>query len=138
MRDALARGGELVYTRGFLKKGVGLCHGVAGSVYALLAVSDALDSASSQDASEGWKGQWFQRALHLAHLATEYEDLTRRGTMRIPDRPYSLYEGLSGMCCAWGDMLRLLKADLFTNGDRMGRVIKGFPGFDNLPLNSKE
>ncbi|TBU22338.1 hypothetical protein BD311DRAFT_824624 [Dichomitus squalens] len=44
---AVTRAGELVYTRGLLRKGVGLCHGVGGSVYALLAVSDALDSFSS-------------------------------------------------------------------------------------------
>jgi hypothetical protein len=65
-----------------LRKGVGLCHGIAGNAsYALLAVGRT-------DASFVSKAfLFFEFALeHLEEL-----DL-------VPDRPYSLYEGLGAMC----------------------------------------
>lgn len=34
--DAAVRAGDLVWQQGLLKKGPGLCHGVAGNAYALL------------------------------------------------------------------------------------------------------
>jgi lantibiotic modifying enzyme len=34
--QAAQRAGEVVWQRGLLKKGPGLCHGVAGNAYALL------------------------------------------------------------------------------------------------------
>lgn len=36
--QAAVRAGQLVWQRGLLKKGPGLCHGVAGNAYALLRV----------------------------------------------------------------------------------------------------
>ena len=35
------RGGEAVWSRGLLKKGLGLCHGVAGNVYTFLHIYQA-------------------------------------------------------------------------------------------------
>ena len=102
-RSALTRGGELVYARGLLHKGVGLCHGISGSVYSLLAVADVLDDHMHEE--------WFMRAIHLAHLACAYEKLTSEGKMGTPDKPYSLYEGVAGMCCAWADVLDGLGAN---------------------------
>ena len=119
-RVALSRGGKLVYDKGLLRKGVGLCHGVGGTVYALLAVSDVLD-AGLTDPSE-WS--WFLRAVHIAQLAASYERLTKKGEMSIPDRPNSLYEGVAGMCCAWAEVLRRM------DGRRSG---EGMPGYNDLP-----
>ncbi|KAH8096823.1 hypothetical protein BXZ70DRAFT_1031811 [Cristinia sonorae] len=113
MHTALARGGELVYTHGFLRKGVGICHGVAESVFALLAVSRVLDDKDEV---------WLTRAVHLAELATRYHELERSGEMKVPDRPYSLYEGVAGMCCAWADVLDRLN----------GKPGVGMPGYDDL------
>ena len=117
---AMQRGGEFVYTHGLLRKGVGLCHGVAGSVYALLAISDTLDSDTST--------YWLSRAVHLAHLATEYSVLERKGEMRVPDDPYSLYEGVAGMCCAWAEVL--LRLGVKGRGTRKRK--SGMPGYDDL------
>jgi len=117
---ALQRGGELVYTHGLLRKGVGLCHGVGGSVYALLAVSDALDS--------GEDTYWLVRAVHLAHLATEYGALERKGEMYVPDEPYSLYEGVAGMCCAWAEVL--VRLGVPSSGVEKRK--SGMPGYDDL------
>ena len=117
---AMQRGGALVYTHGLLRKGVGLCHGVAGGVYALLAVSDMLDSRADT--------YWLARAVHLAHLATEYSALERKGEMRVPDDPYGLYEGVAGMCCAWAEVLLRLGVKARDAGKRKS----GMPGYDDL------
>lgn len=148
MTESLTRGGEFVYERGLLRKGVGLCHGVAGSVYTLLAVSDALDgvlptvpvsgtstrltrSQSQQHLSTSDQQIWFLRAVHLAHLATSYRRYTHRGDMRNPDRPYSLYEGSAGMCCAWAEVIRRLKESSHELGHGTGNR-RGMPGYDDL------
>ncbi|TFK45266.1 hypothetical protein OE88DRAFT_1669522 [Heliocybe sulcata] len=96
-KSSLQKGAQCVYKRGLLRKGVGLCHGVAGSIYALLDASHTLDNSESKT--------WIERAMYLAVRATEWEALVRDGEMRMPDRPYSLYEGLGGMCCAWAAVL---------------------------------
>ena len=119
IHKAMTRGGGLVYSRGFLRKGVGICHGVAGSVFALLSISEVLDSFDADD-NEG--KLWRNRAVHLAHLAVSYHDLEVNGEMSVPDRPYSLYEGVAGMCCAWADVLKVLN----------GETGLGIPGYDDL------
>lgn len=123
MLNALRRGAELTYQRGFLKKGVGLCHGVAGSIYALLAAADVLDSREDTPLC-------LYRAAHLAQLAIPYRELTTKGDLRLPDRPLSLYEGLAGMCCALAEVIARLNAS--TSPDAHHRP-RGMPGFDDLP-----
>lgn len=139
---SLQRGADIVYERGFLRKGVGLCHGVAGCVYALLAVSDILDSASSSPVEETSStsttasatstttaNKYLLRATHLAHLATAYKSLTGESReMRVPDHPWSLYEGVGGMCCAWGEVLNKLEG---RGGEHSGRG-HGMPGYADI------
>ncbi|KAF9049209.1 Lanthionine synthetase C-like protein [Hymenopellis radicata] len=121
--NALRRGAELTYQRGFLKKGIGLCHGVAGSVYALLAASDVLDSREDTPL-------FLYRAAHLAQLAIPYREMTSRGDLRLPDRPLSLYEGLAGMCCALAEVIARLKSASSPGSRHRSR---GMPGFHDLP-----
>lgn len=122
---ALKRGGELVYSRGLLRKGVGLCHGVAGSVFALLAIADVLDKGSPDEA------YWLAGATDLAQLAIAYREYEAKGEMKEPDRPYSLYEGVAGMCCAWAEVLARLQRS--ESGERSRRR-HGMPGYDDLLL----
>ncbi|TFK70851.1 hypothetical protein BDN72DRAFT_765824 [Pluteus cervinus] len=138
----IKRGANLVYERGFLRKGVGLCHGLAGSIYTLLAVSDG--GESNQDGARDSESLYFRYALHLAYLGCQYERLTEEGEMDTPDRPLSLYEGLAGMCCAWAEVLRRLdfdergarSRDQNSSSSRpvgfMTTRRMGIPGFDNL------
>lgn len=118
IRRSIDSGANLVYKNGLLRKGVSLCHGVVGSVYALMAASDALDTSSNRD--------FFTKAAHMAFLATLYEDFTSSGEMSVPDHPWSLYEGLGGACCAWAEVLCRMN----TKDPR--RSQSGFPGFDDL------
>jgi len=139
---ALSTAGELIYTNGLLRKGVGLCHGVAGSVYALLSISDANTMLSNAPAAESastivGEDVWFLKALHLAQLAISYEDWTRKGEMNVPDRPYSLYEGVAGMCCAWAELVgRLDGSDgrRTSGGNRELNIGRGMPGYDDIGL----
>lgn len=128
----LGSGARLIYTRGLLRKGVGLCHGIGGNVYALLAASDILDSSSSDSASSTIERlsknelKYFAKAAHMAYLGTFHKDGSVLPEMRIPDHPYSLYEGMAGMCCLWAEVLCRME----TRGPT--RIKSGFPGYDDL------
>ncbi|KAJ3712968.1 hypothetical protein C8R42DRAFT_686174 [Lentinula raphanica] len=131
LSEAIQRGANIVYQKGLLRKGVGLCHGVGGSVYALLAASDAMGMWKQYESSK----VYFLRAIHLAHLATSYSQLTQAGEMTTPDKPWSLYGGLAGMCCAWAEVYDRLG----TTGRNLNqldfswcRLRSGMPGFDDL------
>ncbi|KAF7349946.1 Lanthionine synthetase c family protein [Mycena venus] len=88
-------GAGLIYRHRLLSKGVGLCHGVGGSIFALLAVSDVLDLArtkkskpsKSNAAQSNEVNYYLVRAVHLAQLAASHETLTANGEMGILDYP---------------------------------------------------
>ncbi|KAF5340392.1 hypothetical protein D9611_007818 [Ephemerocybe angulata] len=138
---AIQKAADLVYTQGLLRKGLGLCHGVSGSVYALLSASSALSihytalgkplkfDLGAADADSGY----LKKAVHLAHLAIRAGQLTEAGEMRVPDRPWSLYEGIAGMCCAWVNVLgRLAEPEEGEGGGASCGRASGMPGYDDL------
>ncbi|CAJ1450426.1 unnamed protein product [Effrenium voratum] len=92
--------GQVVWVRGLLKKGPGLCHGISGNGFALLSLCPT---------GEVWR----HRALHFASFAIEHRD----ELLPLADRPYSLFEGLAGAVCFWSALLR--------EGD-----VAGFPCYD--------
>ncbi|KAK0217005.1 lanthionine synthetase C-like protein [Armillaria fumosa] len=135
---SIRKGASLVYRHGFLRKGVGLCHGVGGSIYALLSVSDAFALTPGDSDHRHNSVYYFQRAVHLAYLATSYEKLTDCGKMGVLDRPNSLYEGLAGMCCAWSEIAQRIAA-MDVDGEsaehtnpRPLSFVNGFPGYNDL------
>lgn len=74
--------GNAIWKRGLLKKGYGLCHGPSGNAYGLLAIYQTTKDA-----------KWLYRALKFAEWIFDFE---KRQNCRVPDRPFSLFEGLSG------------------------------------------
>ena len=90
-REAAVRAGEHVWERGLLRKGPGLCHGVSGNGYALLAVWRATRDPV-----------WLQRARRFAAFVAE--DPGGRADWAAPDHPYSLFEGLGGALCLLSDL----------------------------------
>ncbi|GAA6219516.1 lanC-like protein 2 [Lates japonicus] len=72
---------EVIWQRGLLRKGYGICHGTAGNGYAFLSLYKL-----TQDK------KYLYRACKFAEWCLDY------GThgCRIPDRPYSLFEGMAG------------------------------------------
>ncbi|OAD59635.1 LanC-like protein 1 [Eufriesea mexicana] len=73
--------GEVIWSRGLLKKGYGICHGVAGNAYSFLCL--------------------FQQTKDVKHLyrACKFADWCMdygKHQERYPDKLFSLFEGLAG------------------------------------------
>lgn len=89
-----------VYSLGLLRKGVGLCHGISGNAYTFLHLYDVTKDSA-----------FFDRAVHFAEFALDWQSLTNRGELRVPDRPFSLYEGVSGAAMLWNDLFRVANGE---------------------------
>ncbi|XP_077977268.1 lanC-like protein 3 [Glandiceps talaboti] len=90
--QACLRCGELTWKKGLLRKGPGICHGVAGSGYVFLLLYRLTGDPK-----------------HL-HRAVQFADFLfceefQKGARR-PDCPYSLHEGLAGTLCFLNDVLQ--------------------------------
>ncbi|KAM9337790.1 lanC-like protein 2 [Symphorus nematophorus] len=72
---------EVIWHRGLLRKGYGICHGTAGNGYAFLSLYKLTQEK-----------KYLYRVCKFAEWCLAY------GThgCRIPDRPYSLFEGMAG------------------------------------------
>ncbi|KAH1545210.1 hypothetical protein KXX57_004815 [Aspergillus fumigatus] len=127
---------ERVWEEGLLSKGGSLCHGIAGNAWPLLLLHDSCEyedelvEAAKRNYGERAKnttveqpqpaltGDYFlSRALALLLHAREtppYNASPESSTYvyRMPDRPYSLSEGLAGTICAWADACVVIQARL--------------------------
>ncbi|XP_034938031.1 lanC-like protein 2 isoform X2 [Chelonus insularis] len=80
--DVAKECGEVIWHRGLLIKGCGICHGVSGNAYSFLCLYQ-----KTKDIMYLW------RACKFAAWCFDYES----NQCRSPDRPYSLFEGLAGI-----------------------------------------
>jgi len=83
--NACILAGELVWNKGLLLKGPGICHGVAGNGYVFLILYRLTNNP-----------KYLYRALQFMNFLTHEEFLKHA---RVPDRPYSLFEGIAGTIC---------------------------------------
>jgi len=91
------RAADLIWRRGLLKKGPGLCHGVAGNGYAFLMMYRLTGDP-----------KYYHRAIQFAHfIFTRDFELNSR----VPDEPWSLFEGWAGVVCFLVDLLQPAKAE---------------------------
>eukprot|EP00892_Ulva_mutabilis_P007654 jgi/Ulvmu1/5260/UM022_0054.1 len=81
---------SVVWQRGLLKKGIGLCHGIPGNGYAFLAAHRTTAGP-----------QFYEQALSFGIFAVQ----VKQELLMIPDRPMSMFEGLAGAICFWADLL---------------------------------
>uniref|UniRef100_G1KTY8 LanC like glutathione S-transferase 2 n=1 Tax=Anolis carolinensis TaxID=28377 RepID=G1KTY8_ANOCA len=81
---------DLIWQRGLLRKGYGICHGTAGNGYSFLSLYHL-----TQDK------KYLYRACKFAEWCLEYG----AHGCRIPDRPYSLFEGMAGAIHFLSDIL---------------------------------
>ncbi|KAK2156084.1 hypothetical protein LSH36_222g03052 [Paralvinella palmiformis] len=86
---------EVIWKRGLLRKGYGICHGVAGNAYGFV----ALYNLTGEE-------KYLYRAVKFAEWCFDYG----HHGCRIPDRPYSLFEGLAGTIYFLVDLLDPAKA----------------------------
>ncbi|XP_055713050.1 lanC-like protein 3 homolog [Phlebotomus papatasi] len=87
---------DLVWRKGLLLKGPGICHGVAGNGYVFLLLHQL-----TQDP------KYLYRAIKFMEFLSDPEF---RQNARTPDRPFSLYEGIAGTVCFLADLLEPEKA----------------------------
>ncbi|XP_060606070.1 lanC-like protein 2 [Ruditapes philippinarum] len=80
---------DVIWSRGLLKKGFGLCHGISGNAYAFLAMYKLTDDQA-----------YLYKAYKFATVMME-----RNVRVRVPDHPYSLFEGLAGTIYFLADLL---------------------------------
>jgi hypothetical protein len=90
-----------IYPRGLLRKGVGLRHGVSGNAYCFLSIRDAELKESTEGKREHQANDWLRHAYTYANFALDNIDELEN----MPDRPYSLYEGLAGLVCFLLDLV---------------------------------
>eukprot|EP00922_Rhytidocystis_sp_ex-Travisia-forbesii_P045858 GHVS01068402.1.p2 GENE.GHVS01068402.1~~GHVS01068402.1.p2 ORF type:complete len:441 (+),score=73.03 GHVS01068402.1:1087-2409(+) len=78
---AAERCGTKIWKDGLLTKGLGLCHGIAGNGLCLLLLH-----------RDTQQPHWLQKAQRFAWFGIQH----RKQLQDKPDRPFSLFEGLSG------------------------------------------
>ncbi|KAK3248405.1 hypothetical protein CYMTET_42130 [Cymbomonas tetramitiformis] len=96
LREAALKAGEVVWERGVILKGTGLCHGVAGNAYAFLTLYRLTGD-----------GTHLLRARAFAELTRDTDVLRaqaeapdrQRKVPGVPDSPCSLMEGSAGLVC---------------------------------------
>ncbi|KAM4689472.1 lanC-like protein 2 [Discoglossus pictus] len=81
---------DVIWQRGLLRKGYGICHGTSGNGYSFLSLYH-----HTQDK------KYLYRACKFAEWCLDYG----KHGCRIPDRPYSLFEGMAGTIHFLSDML---------------------------------
>ena len=118
--EAARRAGEVVWERGVILKGNGLCHGVAGNAYALLTLHRMTGNVLWLQRAKAFGSMLGSPELHAAMAAAP--DRQRR-VQGVPDSPCSLMEGNAGCFCF---LLDLAAAD---EGEQ-GAAVAGFPGWE--------
>lgn len=89
--------GDLIWKYGLLRKGPGLCHGIAGNGYVHLLLYRITNDEKHVYRARKF-GEFLQNENFIKHA-------------RTPDRPYSLFEGLSGTVCFLIDLLEPEKSE---------------------------
>jgi len=82
--------GDLIWEKGLLRKGPGICHGIAGNGYAQLMLYRLTGDS---------------KYLYRASKFAEFLLTENFKEARIPDCPWSLFEGLGGTVCFILDLL---------------------------------
>lgn len=94
--DSCKRAGDLVWRKGLLLKGPGICHGVAGNGYVFL-----LLYRLTSDIRHLYRAAKFADFMYTPEFKAE---------ARTPDAMYSLYEGIAGTACYLADFIEPQKA----------------------------
>jgi lantibiotic modifying enzyme len=93
---------KVVWPRGLLRKGMGLCHGISGNAYSFLALYRVLNTLKHRggDIKDEEIDIWLYRSWRFVEFAYQHQQELHR----VPDHPYSLFEGLGGFCCLLIDL----------------------------------
>lgn len=89
--DACHKCADLVWKKGLLLKGPGICHGIAGNGYVFLLMYRLTEDKC-----------YLYKAIKFFEFLTSEQFLSNA---RTPDHPFSLYEGIAGTVCYLLDVL---------------------------------
>eukprot|EP01119_Soliformovum_irregulare_P008578 TRINITY_DN2168_c1_g1_i2.p1 TRINITY_DN2168_c1_g1~~TRINITY_DN2168_c1_g1_i2.p1 ORF type:complete len:409 (+),score=130.68 TRINITY_DN2168_c1_g1_i2:3-1229(+) len=81
---------EVVFSRGLLEKGMGLCHGIAGNAYVFLHLWKITENPS-----------YLHRCRNFVQFIFQHEIKLKD----VPDEPYSLFGGMAGTVCLLSDLI---------------------------------
>ena len=101
--------GNNVWFRGLLTKGNGLCHGITGNIYSLLALSNY---NQKEYRKRVYQFSSVSTNEQLKTIVKEQNDGMRK-VQGIPDSPFSLMEGTGGDIILFSEILRDDKIALF-------------------------
>ena len=93
---------EVIWERGILKKGNGLCHGTAGNGYAFLMMFK--HTGFEEHLYRAFKMAEAMWCVEVKKQVAAFYD-PQRQCQGVPDFPYSLMEGLGGTICFCCDLL---------------------------------
>ena len=110
-----------LWERGILYKGNGVCHGMAGVIYALIKLYKYTKNDLYLKEAVGISYGTFDPEIQK--LVGEYVDPQRK-CKGIPDTPYSLMEGEGGRLVMYYDLMSILSNK--NNSDFIGV----FPGYE--------
>ena len=110
---ALDRALDVIWNRGVIKKGLGLCHGIAGNAYAFLMMYKY--TKEDKHLYRAFKMAELMQSDGVLEAVASYFD-PQRQCQGLADFPYSLMEGLAGTICYHCDLLHPQNAS--------------FPGYD--------
>ncbi|KAF7597487.1 LanC-like protein 2 [Aspergillus hancockii] len=138
--EAIYLATERTWNEGLLSKGGSLCHGIAGNALPLLMLHDSFEysrqtmqiakrnymdrtqTTGTTCAEDKISSDYFlSRALALLLHAQETPPYSTSNIYRMPDHPFSLHEGLSGIVCAWADACVGIQARLRKMGMEQDR-----------------
>lgn len=141
---------QKVWEQGLLYKGGGLCHGIAGNAWVFMLLSNVLKHGTDTEdkTNAAFADSFLSRGLALLLQARQTQPFSHNighGLhYRMPDAPYSLFEGLAGTVAAWAEACVIISARLRgIEADQEGRTTSrddsemyvrlsdelGFPGF---------
>jgi hypothetical protein len=133
--EAIYMATERTWEEGLLSKGGSLCHGIAGNAYPWLLLHDCYENSeyvdkarlaylqrektsTLPDVCRTLTGDFFlSRALAFLLHARDTRPYNTTPApsdrdYRLPDDPWSLFEGLPGTVCAWADACAIVQAKL--------------------------
>jgi len=124
--EAMRLGSERVWEEGLLSKGGGLCHGITGNAWPWLLLHEKFKGEEDRKPTTLYEGEptstsqherlsadyFLSKALAFLLAARETQPSSTDSPYRMPDNPFSLFEGLAGTICAWAEACAVVTARL--------------------------
>ncbi|KAL6041077.1 mRNA decay protein [Balamuthia mandrillaris] len=108
VKEAKAIADHVIWTRGLLRKGVGLCHGISGNAYVFLYLYNV--TKHKKYLYRAWKFAEFElekkeEAERRRYSKNRKDERAEVHLWYRSSKPYSLFNGMCGAVCFYDDLL---------------------------------